>query len=131
MDSRRVNKTYAEIGQGLINTEPELAYIKDSNVSIIYLSSDHAKKSKEKKTCAQCEKVADKYKWGIPCDFTITVFEPNVVRFTDDQIRILLFHELLHIGIEIKDNTESYYTRPHDLEDFKLIINKFGTDWDK
>ena len=71
----------------------------------------------------------DKYKWSIPADFIITVFEPNVENFTEEQIRILLFHELLHIGIEEDGNEEKYYVRPHDLEDFKLIIERFGIEW--
>ena len=76
-----------------------------------------------------CERVQDKNKWAIPADFTITVFEPNVVDFTEDQIKILLFHELLHVGIEFKDGFETYSCKPHDLEDFKYIIDRFGTNW--
>lgn len=80
---------------------------------------------------AQCEKVAEKYKWGIPCDFTITVFEPNVAKFNEAQLRVLLFHELLHIGVEFNDDGISFSVKPHDLEDFKLIVDRFGTDWCK
>ena len=51
---------------------------------------------------------------------------------TEEQIRILIFHELLHIGIEVDDDGEEHYSCvPHDLEDFKQIIDRFGTDWDK
>ena len=76
--------------------------------------------------------IRKKYKWGIPCDFTITVFEPNVEGMTDEQMRILIFHELLHVGITFNsDGTESYFIVPHDLEDFKLIVDRYGTDWSK
>ena len=79
---------------------------------------------------AQCEKISDKYKWGIPCDFTITVFEPNCEGMTEEQMKMLIFHELLHVKISYKDDgTETYGINPHDLEDFKLIIDRFGTDW--
>lgn len=132
MDTRRINEEYAKIGAELIETEDALQYIKNSNASIVYLSSEHKKTGGHKIIHAQCEKIAEKYKWGIPTDFTITVFEPNVEKFTEEQMRILLFHELLHIGIEIDDDgEESYSCVPHDLEDFKLIIDRFGTDWDK
>ena len=132
MDSRTINDRYAEIGADLINTEPALIDIKNSQATIIYLSSEHEKKADGKIVYGQCEKVAEKYKWGIPCDFTITVFEPNIAGLTDDQLRILLFHELLHVGIEFNaDGSETYSIHPHDLEDFKLIIDKFGTDWSK
>ena len=127
MDRRTLSEEYANIGNELIEGMPELAPLKDASITIVYLSSEHRKKGKGKKICAQCEKVGEKYKWGIPADFTITVFEPNIEGFTDEQIRILLFHELLHIG----NMDGSWTTVPHDLEDFKIIIDKYGTDWAK
>jgi predicted metallopeptidase len=128
-DFREINEHYAEVAAELIAEEPALEYIAESNVTIVYLSSDLEKTNKGKRVCGQCEKVPDKYRWGIPADFTITVFEPNVEKFTDEQIKILLFHELLHVGIEEDGNEERYFIRPHDLEDFKLIIDRFGTEW--
>ena len=129
MDKREINERYTEIADKLIHEEETLRYIAESEVTIVYLSSEHEKKSDGKIVFGQCEKVPEKYKWAVPCDFTITVFEPNVERFTEEQFRILLFHELLHVGIELDGNEERYFVRPHDLEDFKLIINRFGTDW--
>lgn len=129
METRKISERYTAIGNDLIQNEEALDYIKMSGVSIIFLESDCEKKNSKKPVFGQCEKVADKYKWGIPCEFTITVFEPNVTEFTEDQIRILLFHELLHIGIDFNDDGEKYYVVPHDLEDFKLIIDRFGTNW--
>jgi hypothetical protein len=129
MDNRSINKEYAEIGADLIKTEPSLRDIRDSEVTIIYLSSEHEKKENGKVVGAQCEKIPQKYKWAIPCDFTITVFEPNVERFTEEQMRILIFHELLHVGIEKDGNEETYRTIPHDVEDFKEILDRYGIGW--
>lgn len=132
MDLRQINEEYAKIGRELIETEEALVDIANSQATIIYLSSEHKKVASGKVILGQCEKVADKYKWGIPCDFTITVFEPNIEGMSEDQIRMLIFHELLHVGIEFgADGTESYSVKPHDLEDFKLIIDRYGTDWSK
>ena len=132
MDNRHINNDYAEIADELIRHEYSLLHLLESRAKIIYLSSDYAKTSKGKLVFGQCEKVADKYKWGIPADFTITVFEPNVEKFTEDQIRILLHHELLHVGIDKKaDGSESYSIVDHDIEDFKLILDKYGTDWSR
>lgn len=132
MDTRYINEDYAEIAADLIKTEEALAYIANSNATIVYLSSEHKKTQDGKTVLGQCEKVAEKYKWGIPADFTITLFEPNLAGMTDEQKKIVLFHELLHVGIEFNgDGSESYSIIPHDLEDFKLIIDKFGTDWSK
>lgn len=130
MDQRSICERYQEVAQELIQEEETLADIANSKAQIICLSSTHKKKTRDRIIHAECEKVSDKYKWGIPCDFTITVFEPNVEHFTEEQIRILLHHELLHVGVEFKaDGTEAYYTKPHDLEDFKIIIKKYGADW--
>lgn len=129
MDKRQLNERYAEIAQELIDTEEILVDIRNSQATIVYLSSEHKKMDSGKVVHAVCEKVAEKYKWGIPADFTITVFEPNVVGMTEEQIRILLFHELLHVGIDFADGEEKYSIIPHDLEDFKYIIDRFGTSW--
>lgn len=125
MDSRRINEEYNEIMRELIDERPELEDLKGGDVSIICLSSGHEKKTGDKKVFGQAEKISEKYKWGIPCDFTITVFEPNIEGFSRDQIKILIFHELLHIGVD----AERLFIKPHDLEDFKVIINEFGTNW--
>ena len=129
MDNRTISKEYAEIGADLIKTEPSLRDIRDSEVTIIYLSSEHEKKENGKVVGAQCEKIPQKYKWAIPCDFTVTVFEPNVERFTPEQMRILIFHELLHVGIEKDGNEETYRIIPHDVEDFKEILDRYGIGW--
>ena len=129
MDTRTINDGYALIARELIDTDECLEYIRESNVTIVYLSSELEKKSKRKLVFGECEKVPDRYKWAVPCDFTITVFEPNVERFTDEQLRILIFHELLHIGIEKDGNEESYFVRPHDIEDFEEVLRRYGMRW--
>ena len=131
MEHRAINTNYETIAKELIEKEPELKYIKDSRVKIAFLDSDQSKKvDKDKLVLGECEKVAAKNKWAISYDFTITLFTPNLVGLSEAQIRIVLFHELLHVRIEPgPDGDELYSVRKHDLEDFKLIIDRFGTDW--
>ena len=130
MEVRAINDNYRLIAEQLINSEPELSYIKESSVQITYLESNQPKKAdKDKVVLGECEKVADKNRWAITSDFTITLYEPNLYGLSDEQIKIILFHELLHIGIQWGDNGECYYVRKHDLEDFKVIIDKYGTNW--
>ena len=130
METREKSALFEKMAQELINTAPELAYIKNSQVRIIYLVSNQAKKSGPKIVHGECEKIPAKYRWAIPADFSITLFAPNNEHMNDRQLEILLFHELLHVGIEPADNgEESYSIVPHDLEDFKVVIDKFGTDW--
>ena len=54
----------------------------------------------------------------------MTVYERNIVEMSDAQLHALVFHELLHI-----DETFTKIVK-HDLEDFKVIIDVLGTDWD-
>lgn len=130
-DTRSMNEFYQQIAKELIEVRPELAEIRNSNVQIVLLSSTHKAKSKGKLVFGQCEKVAEKYKWAIPADFTITIFEPNVEGFTDEQLSILIFHELLHVGVEYDEESgeEKFSIVPHDLEDFKAVVDEYGTDW--
>lgn len=127
MDNRCINEKYQEIAQELIENRPELEAVKMSDITIICLDSDCAKKNGKKLVFGQCEKIAEKYKWGIPCDFTITLFKPNIVGFSEEQIKTLIFHELLHVGVD----GDRMFIVPHDLEDFKVIISEFGVDWNK
>ena len=132
MDNRIIREEYAEMAAKIIEEEVLLTDIANSRATIIYLGSDNPKTAKGKTVCAEAEKVQDKNKWAIPADFTITVFEPNTVGFTEEQMRILLLHELLHIGIDFTENGEEKYSiKPHDYEDFKVIIDRYGTDWSK
>lgn len=132
MDNRQIREEYAEIAAKIIEEEPLLTDIANSHATIVYLGSDNPKTGKGKTIFAECEKVQEKNKWAIPCDFTITVFEPNTKDFTEDQMRILLFHELLHVGIEFtEDGQEKYSIKPHDYEDFKEIIDRYGTEWNE
>lgn len=129
-DTRSMNDFYQDIAKDLIDVRPEFEAIRQSDVQILLLSSMHKAKSKGKLVFGQCEKIAEKYKWAIPADFTITIFEPNVEGFTNEQISILIFHELLHVGVEMDENGDwKYFTVPHDLEDFKVVVDEYGTDW--
>ena len=127
MDNRWINDEYQEIAQELIDERSELSDLRGADVQIILLSSEAEKKTGDRLIYGQCEKVPQKYKWGIPCDFTITIFDRNISDFSDEQLRILIFHELLHVGID----EDKLYVKKHDLEDFKTIIDLYGTDWDR
>lgn len=123
MDRRTISEYYTEMANQLIKSEPILSYLDGAPINIIYLESTLRKKGNGKITLGECEKVKEKNKWSIPCDFTITIFAPNVVGMTEDQLKILMMHELMHIN---KDYTSA---KPHDLEDFKYIVERFGVNW--
>lgn len=129
MDIRQPSEKLAELGKQLIETEEKLAYLRASRVRIGYLASEHEKLSSGRTVHGQCERVPTKNQWAIPYDFLVVFFMPNCERFTDEQLRILMFHELLHIGVERDGNDEQYRIIPHDIEDFKEIINRYGLEW--
>lgn len=131
MENRRKAPEYQQIATDLIATEPLLDSLKHSEVSICYLASDKEKTSRRRTVFAECERVPDKWRWACPHDFTITVFEPNAERLDEDQLRILIAHELMHVGVERDGNEETYYTVPHDVEDFRAILDRFGLDWSR
>lgn len=121
-----ISEEYTQIGHNLIEELfPEL-----EDVQIAFLSSDVEKKTNRKIVFADCTLVNKaRYDWCCPFDFIITVYEPNIIDFNDKQIRILLEHELKHCGVEETKGETKYYIVPHDIEEFRTIIDKYGLDW--
>lgn len=129
MEHRTISEEYKRIGEELILTAPELDKLRESAVNIVFLGSDYEKKSKGRTVFGECEKIPGKYRWAIDYDMSITIYEPNVERFSQEQLKILLLHELMHVGVKEDGNEETYYVVPHDIEDFRAIIDKYGMDW--
>lgn len=129
-ESRALSERYAKMGASLIAAEDALAHLRDCEATICYLSSDCGKSSKGRPVLGECEKVADKNKWAIPADFLIVVYEPNCHGMDDEHLRRVVFHELLHVGIgQDKDGNETHSIVPHDLEDFRECVSRWGADW--
>lgn len=129
-ETRRISEDYARIAQRLIDTDDAFAHIRESEAVIIYLASTKPKKSKGRLVFGECEKVADKNRWAIPADFTITLYDPNCCGMDEEHVARVLFHELLHVGISYdKDGNEVYSVVPHDFEDFRECVRRWGADW--
>lgn len=110
---------YTELGEKIKEELfPEL-----SEVSIIWLESERRKTSHGKIIFADCTKTTPKYEWCCDYDYMITVYQPNVAYMTDEQIAILLEHELMHV------NPNGTGVVPHDVEEFEKIIRKYGLAW--
>lgn len=120
-ESMKYNRIGEKIRRALF---PQLA-----DVRIVWLESDKEKKKERKTVFAECIKVQEKYEWCCPYDFMIVVYEPNVALFSEKQIEILLEHELKHVGVSDDGIEASYYVVPHDIEEFREIIDKYGIDW--
>ncbi len=99
---------------------------------IAWLVSDKPKASRGKTVFAECKKYdKEKLAWlsDESYDFTITVYEPNCEDwyFDDAKYAILLEHELMHVGYD--PVTGDCTLVPHDAEEFRAIIQKYGIDW--
>ena len=108
----------------------EFGWIHDRGVAICAMESDRKKK---KGGClavlGECIKVKALYAEFCPYDFIIVIYSPNVRGKTEDQLRILMYHELLHAGMREVKGEPVYFIRPHDEEEFRTVIDRYGLDW--
>ena len=105
-------------------------FIQAERIKLIFLESTKARNSTSGTVYADCEKIADSKRWAIDADFVITVYKPNVQVFTKEQIKVLLLHELMHIGVEITEKgTLKKYNVQHSVQDFRFILEKYGLNW--
>lgn len=121
----KTDDTLAALADKVIQSRPELESLQYCRIG--YLYADKEKKSKNKTTYADTEKVSDKMKALAPFDFVITFYQPSCKDLPADRMEILMYHELRHIGYDATEG--NCWIVPHDLEDFKDIIEKYGTDW--
>lgn len=128
---RRIDELYAEVGAKLIETMPLLAKVKEAAPGIIYLASNAKKKTKGKNVLGECERVQSKNKWAIPAEYEIIIYEPNITGITENQLKVLIYHELLHIEITYSNGDTVFGTKAHDVGEFKDIIERYGVDWAK
>lgn len=118
---------YRKLGNSVIRDHEDLHWIREQKIRIGYVSSDNEKKlAGGRLVFAECKKVPDLYQAFIPYDFLIVVYYPNALLFDEDQMEILMYHELLHVGV---DASGKLYVVPHDIEDFYKIINQYGMGW--
>ncbi len=122
-----MNEKYASMAFAVMHAVPELRWIYQSGISIGFMSCFKPKKSGKKAVLGECVKVADLYGPFCPFDFLIVIYEQNIIGLTENQLKVLLWHELKHVGWNFdKDHAEIV---PHDIEDFYSIIDRFGSRW--
>lgn len=115
-----ISEKYTRIGEEVkVELFPFLEEVK-----VAWLASDKPKQNKGKIIYADCTPVnKGRYEWCCEYDYMITVYDNNVAHMSDKQLQILMEHELMHVDPSGKG------TVPHDLEDFKEIIKKYGVEW--
>lgn len=79
------------------------------------------------------EKASDKELAGPPLNpgfFVITVYETFWNRMRDETKRAVVDHELMHCGASLdKFGDVKLWLRPHDLEEFSVIVERHGYEW--
>lgn len=107
----------------------EMLFPQLQGLRIAWLISDkEKKKGRTINVNADCRKASKQYEWCCDYDYIITVYQPNVEHMTEEQLRILLEHELMHIDYEPDVRMT---LKGHDAEEFAEIIRKYGIDWSK
>lgn len=114
-----------ELGEKIITAMPELSVIRDYDAKIGYVRSFEAKKDKGRQVNADCRKTRGTYTAYLPFDFIVTFYEPNIYNMSENQRKILMLHELRHIGI----GERGFRIENHDVEDFRDILERFGIEW--
>ncbi|MCD8397549.1 MAG: hypothetical protein LUD12_10300 [Lachnospiraceae bacterium] len=116
----------AKIGSKLIEEKEVFAHLRNPSCRIAYQECDTSKTNNGKTVYADTEKVKDKLKALLPYDFIIT-FYGDSLDLSEETKEKLMYHELRHVGFEAE--TLKYSIIPHDIEDFKDVINQWGVDW--
>lgn len=100
------------------------------NCKIKCLFYDKPRKRSGKIILATAEAVSAKYSYLTGLNFIISVYDGAWGVMVDQEKRALLDHELNHCFIgENKDGEPVYTILPHDVEDFRVIIERYGADW--
>lgn len=110
--------------------DDEFGWIHEQGVAICAMESDRKKtKNGGMAVLGECIKVKPLYAEFCPYDFLIVIYSQNVHGMTEDQLRILMYHELLHVGMKETKDGVTLVINPHDIEDFRTILGQFGLDW--
>lgn len=129
MEYVRVSEEYSALAEKVIENHEDLHWIRKLNVRIGYLESNREKKKSGRFVLGECIRVQDLYRPFVPHDFLIVIYRSNTIALTEKQMEILMYHELLHIGIDEAGEELKYVVNPHDLEEFRAVADKYGVDW--
>lgn len=125
-DSYAISDMYSEWAEQIIKDKrPDIL---DAGISVGFISSDKQKKhGRIKLVLGECKKIDELHKLFCPYDFLIIIYDRNCEGLTDEQMQILIWHELNHIGID--PETGDFFVKPHDVEEFDDIIREYGLHW--
>ena len=108
------------IAEKVIKEHKELYYV--SEFDIAYMWCDKSKKKHGSVVYGECRKVTEQYQALVGYDYIITFFVEACDELSDKALELLMWHELSH-------TEEDGGITPHDVQDFRKIIDEYGIDW--
>lgn len=126
--SREMQKLAESIIQNsaILSKFPELGIIREYDVRIGYVVSQENPGGTKVKY-ADCRKLKWAYRAYLPFDFIITFYARNTELLSENQQKILMLHELKHIGIGEK----GLRLEEHTKEDFATMLEAYGIRWNE
>ncbi len=83
-----------------------------------------------KTTAGRCIRAGKELKFFSDYDYLIEISAEYWDNLTEQSRKILVLHELMHIDIRYtKQGKEIFGTKPHDVEDFAILLEKYGLHW--
>lgn len=122
-----VSQELHDLMSEVISAHRNLAFIRDYSLNIVCQYSDKKRKSAGRVVFADTRKIPDVYKGLLGADFLITFYKPHSDLLDREQMQILMYHELRHVGYNAE--REKCYIVPHEIEEFLDIIEEHGPEW--
>jgi len=118
-----VSEELKELAEEIIKTEK--IDIGNANIGYLLVSPNISKT-----VAGKCKRTGPEFKYFVSFDYLIEISEDVWQALDNEQKRILVFHELMHVLVVInKAGDYMYKLKSHDVEDFSKLIKLYGTDW--
>lgn len=116
----------------LINEDKLLVLQHAMDVEVVCVLSETIKLDKHKNPVyAEAEKIPAKFKWATDADAMVTIYQYNMMQFSETKKDIALLRELLKITIDEDSGERKVVIGDYDLHDFRKVVETYGADWDK
>lgn len=127
----------AVIGQRLIATQPEHEHLQDARVLYLFTTAQRRRCDRVVLGTAQkanpiqrylsrkAQEVADD-EVAFAADFIILISYLDWQIAGDTEREALVYHELCHCGLKVKNGKRTWVLRGHDVEEFAAVIQRYG-----
>lgn len=114
-----------DLMHAVIDDNEDLKHLDTQYVDIFCQYCNQEKKSRGRRVYADTTLVQKKFSKITKTNFVITFYKPNCERLDEEHMYRLMYHELLHVGFD----DPQYSIVPHNLEDFRQCVDRWGVNW--